>query len=58
MNFKNSLKKVYNTLSFTIFSIQTLLFILFYFLREREGERERESKILEEKTILRNLMFS
>jgi len=44
MNFKDSLKRNdYNTLSILIFSIQTLIFY-FIFLRDREGERERERR--------------
>jgi len=96
MNFKDLKKNDYNTILFTICSIQTHLFILFYETdregEEREGERDRErrkevirerkrweregvrekiererrgeglderdNKILKEKTILRNLMFS
>jgi len=55
MNFKDSLKRNdYNTLSFTLFSMQTLLFI-YEKVREREKggkrrDRERDNKILKEKT--------
>jgi len=48
MNFKDLKKNDYNTILFTICSIQTHLFILFYETdregEEREGERDRERR--------------
>jgi len=42
---KTHWKNDHKTLSFTLFSIQTILFILLYFLmREREGRREERGR--------------
>jgi len=60
-NFKDSLKKKdYNTLSF---SKSPCIFLWEREREKREGESgggggERDSKVLKEKIILRNLMFS
>jgi len=57
MNFKDSLKRnEYNTLSFTLFSMHTLLFIYLFTRKLERGkggkrrDREGDNKILKEKT--------